>query len=101
MTMTGLGRGLVVTGLLALLLVAGGCMMFPPHGGSMMNGKGYNSTISHDGAPPETGSGTIQAEPESTPMHVPGGGHGMGKPASPWPWLAGGGMVLMMLLMAL
>lgn len=91
-------RGLVGAGLLGLLLMTGGCMMVPHHGA-------YAANEHHDGsAPPAYETPQVsenRLETESMDMHSSGGHHGMMSPDRPWGWLVGGGMVLMMVLVAL
>jgi hypothetical protein len=90
--------------LLMILLATAGCMARPHHG---QGGSAQEHTHVDDstdvGAEKGTGSekngSTSRAEKEVVSLLA--AHHGLVDPHSSWTWLAGGGMVLMMVLMVL
>jgi len=78
---------------LGILIQAGGCMYLPhpSHGGSAQE----HADAAPRGSANEAGKG---AEAEKHPASSLAGHHGLANPRSPWTWLVGGGMVLMMVL---
>ncbi len=90
---------------LGILLIGGGCMWLPHpgHGGS---GQGHGHAAAEpQSAAPEAEAGTEADRPssgaEESAAAALAAHHGPVDPRSPWAWLAGGGMVLMMVLMIL
>lgn len=90
------------TAVLGVLLVGCGCMCLfhPDHCGGE---QGHASTTApgsfahEEGVAAAANLSTLGAETHSGPSFA--SHHGLAAPRSPWTWLAGGGMVLMMVLM--
>jgi hypothetical protein len=85
---------------LGILILAGGCMALPHpgHGGSAQE----HAETAPGGSANEAGKGAEADRPdpeaEKRPASSLAAHHGLANPRSPWTWLVGGGMVLMMVL---
>lgn len=94
---------LLILGVLGMLLVGGGCMHIL-HPGHNHDGPGEVQTTGSPKMATEDGAkGDLAPSPsnaQGNPPATPSLHHGV-NPRSPWTWLIGGGMVVMMVLMVL
>lgn len=97
-------KNVLTAAVLAILLAGGGCMM--PHAGHGNSGQGHGqAAVERKSDATETSTGEASDRPdaggEKSALSTLATHHGLVDPHSPWTWLAGGGMALMMLIMLL
>lgn len=104
MTCKMLKKIVLSTAALGILLAGGGCMCLP-HPGHDGSDRGHAHAAEPASNAPEGKAGMEADRPDSEAEKSAASAfaahHGLVDPRSPWIWLAGGGMALMMVLMVL